>query len=785
MNYRAFLGYSSRPELAREALHRSSGLLTQIGITARSWEDLAIGGQIIISSVLSAIDDSDISIFDVSTLSPNVLYELGYAIGRAKRIWLLIDKSDSDAISRWQRFRLLSGVGYRGWTNSEEIRNMYLVDQPHLAGTTFYDQLIEPSLVDEPRGAAIFYMPMSYDTDASMAVDRRLAVEARQGIRLITADPTESALSPLSWYAQKVNESAATVVHFASERRALASIRNARAALIGGLATGLERPVLMLAEEDYSPPLDYQDRLKHYRSTDQCHEFIDRWLNEQQIRPDERYRARRLQLVTQLRGLRFGEHVAENESDSLSDYFVETAAFDQALKSKLMLFVGRKGSGKTANMLQAAARLQEDARNVVVVIKPAAYDFSALLTLLNHLPGEVKDYSVESLWRFLLQSELARTVISSIEARPVGVPYAEAELQLIRFADEAQFDLRADFAKRFEDAVSYLQGSRVSSAESVSAGRDLLNEALHTNAIRRLRKLLGPVLSGRERVAILIDNLDKAWDRRVDLEPLAHLLLGLLGAVGRVAQDFDREDSWRQRVELSLVVFLRSDIYAYLQRTAREPDKIPTQVLSWSREHLLLRLLEERFLAVRPPGTSPDELWERFFCNTVKGVDTREYLLSRVLPRPRDMVYICNAAVMSAVNDRHERIEESDILAAEMNYSHFAYEALLVENGITVEQLDDVLLEFMASDSILPVSAIKANLGLAGIKGDDVDQVIGRLKAVSFLGVEVDPEKFEYVEGDADSRRLDVLARKYAARAKKDPRCSIHPAYRAYLEIQD
>ena len=195
VTYKAFLGYSSRPELARDALHRASELISQTGITARSWEDLAIGGQIIISTVLSAIDDSDVSIFDVSTLSPNVLYELGYAIGRAQHIWLLIDKSDAAAATRWERFRLLSSVGYRGWTSSEEIRNLYLVDQPHLAESTVYDQLIEPTLVDEPRGAAIFYMPMTYDTDANIAADRRLAIEAGQGIRLITADPNECRLS--------------------------------------------------------------------------------------------------------------------------------------------------------------------------------------------------------------------------------------------------------------------------------------------------------------------------------------------------------------------------------------------------------------------------------------------------------------------------------------------------------------------------------------------------------------------------------------------------------------
>ena len=97
---------------------------------------------------------------------------------------------------------------------------------------------------------------------------------------------------------------------------------------------------------------------------------------------------------------------------------------------------------------------------------------------------------------------------------------------------------------------------------------------------------------------------------------------------------------------------------------------------------------------------------------------------------------MCNAAVMAAVNGRHDIVEEDDILAAEMNYSQFAYEALLVENGITVGQLDSVLLEFMDSDSVLPASAVRANLSLAGVEGEKADYVIARLKAVSFLGVE-------------------------------------------------
>jgi len=130
-------------------------------------------------------------------------------------------------------------------------------------------------------------------------------------------------------------------------------------------------------------------------------------------------------------------------------------------------------------------------------------------------------------------------------------------------------------------------------------------------------------------------------------------------------------------------------------------------------------------------------------------------------------------------------VQEEDILSAEMNYSQFAYEALLVENGITVDQLDYVLLEFMGSDAVLPASTVRANLNLLGIEGDKAGYVIARLKAMSFLGEETAPDKFQYVEGEADSRRLDVLARKYSERVGQEPRYSIHPAYRSYLEIRD
>ncbi len=56
---------------------------------------------------------------------------------------------------------------------------------------------------------------------------------------------------------------------------------------------------------------------------------------------------------------------------------------------------------------------------------------------------------------------------------------------------------------------------------------------------------------------------------------MARFILGLLVARGNLMRDFARQDWWRDKVKLTISIFLRSDIYHYLRMEAREPDKLP------------------------------------------------------------------------------------------------------------------------------------------------------------------------------------------------------------------
>lgn len=97
-----FFGYPSKPEFSRETLERAAdSLRDRFGLDVKTWEDLSIGGRVLIEEITRAIDEAEVSVFDITLLSENVLFELGYAIAADRRIWLLRDTSDERAAERW------------------------------------------------------------------------------------------------------------------------------------------------------------------------------------------------------------------------------------------------------------------------------------------------------------------------------------------------------------------------------------------------------------------------------------------------------------------------------------------------------------------------------------------------------------------------------------------------------------------------------------------------------------------------------------------------------------
>jgi hypothetical protein len=782
-----FFGYPSRPELRAETVEKAArDLELQGALIPVPWTSLKISGRFVIDEITRAISDAEVAVFDLTNLNLNVMFEVGYAIGSDTVIWLTRDTSVTESRRMWERVALLTTVGYTPSTNSQEIVDGIWRDRPWQWSGTIYDQAIREYLQPGPVGG-ILYLPSPHDTNPARAVTRQIERYRRQQkIRVITADPDETAVESLAWYAQQIYQTSAAIVHLTTPLRTDGAIFNARYSLLAGLAVGMGKPLLMLAEADFTSPIDYRDSVATYGSERQAVTALERWLGRNPIAPtavggSSGLPEARPDLSVELRSLRLGEPVAENEADELVNYFLETSAYQDLLTKNTLVFVGRKGTGKTANLLQASEELGTDTRNLVVVIKPSSYELDNLVDLIRDFSerGET-GYLLESLWKYLIYTEIAIAAKNAFIVR-VGLTGEKKVQDFLAYIDERSDIFADDFATRLEAAVNRV--TRDDSAVGLTERRARISEALHAGLLQDLREHLGEVLGGYARIAVLVDNLDKTWQRSTDIEQMSLFLLGLLSSVGRITEEFAKQDRWRRSMSVTLGVFIRSDIYAHVRRIAREPDKIPLARLTWTDGGMLIRVIEERFQAAR--GNTDDqalELWERFFAPTVDGLPTREYLLKTVLPRPRDIIFLCSAAIASAVNRRATRVEAEDFKRGEALYSQNALEALQVENGLSIQELEGVMYEFAGSKPAVGHAQVQAAVVAAGLPAARTSEVVELLTSLSFLGQEVAPGRFEFTFEPDLSLVYDVMARHQGA--SENRRFLIHPAFRAYLEIQ-
>jgi hypothetical protein len=784
-----FFAYPSEPQLAREMLTTAARRLDRVGgLRARCWEDLHVGGRIVIQQILSEIDRTSAGVYDITSLNPNVLFELGYAVGREKHVFPLLDESLADASKRWSDVRILSGIGYTPYKNSDDIFVALMREQPHLREKSIWEEAIAPGLF--PAGIpSLFYVTSLHGDDASGALTRTVRAATAAGIRISTADPRETAVQPLTWYAQQIYDAAAAVIHFESPRKLGADLHNARCALIAGISHGTGRPILMLAAEDYSAPFDYRDLLFVYSTAGECASRAEYWLTRE-LEPTRLYVASvaaeetRRKLSTELRTLRLGEPVAENEAADLEDYFIDTAVYHEVLADTTAVYVGRRGTGKTATMLAAGRSLSDDRRNVVCTITPSDYQIEGLSRLLRtYSERDTRGYVIEAIWKFLLYSEIALAAVRDIKTRPAGLQPNAPEWELNAFLDGPGADLKVDFDVRLERAIARLE--KVPHGGGIEEERGKIVEALHRGHLADLRGLLERALGSNRRVAVLIDNLDRAWDARADLSHLAYLLLGLLSSVPSIIDDLRRGGSRHQSIPISAAVFIRTDIYAQLIATALEPDKLPVRRLLWDDPVRLLEIVEARYAASVGNDAVGGELWRRFFCQDVGGLDVKDYVLARILPRPRDMLVYIRAAIEEAVLRRSPIVDAEHIYKADEVYSQFAFDALKIEDPVLGGRLDDAFIEFAGGPNTWSTTELTELLDRVGLQPDEHSAALNQMRDVSFLGIETSEGDFDFSDDVQAQRRADVMSRRYALENNVETRYQVHSAFRPYLEIPD
>ena len=784
---KAFFAYSSSHPTLRESIQEAVRELNagkQINI--KTWEKCSIGGKFVINAICDAIDEAELFFADLTGLNANVMFELGYAIARDKRIWLIFDETYTEGKKMFNQLKVLTTVGYSPCCNSDDIVSGFYSDKPFAdLENTIFRTAIESNI--KPGGYhKIFHLKSQHENQAAMKVTNLL--DKRLPNKIILDDPRETPVQALTWYGIRVFSCKGLICHFTNPRREGAYLQTAQHALVCGMAYGAGVPLLMLAEGDFLSPIDYREHLKHYNTARDAIAYLEEWLPpvEQSLATEQGITAARpspMRLAIDLRSLSFGESIAESEAERLvGEYFVPTAAYNDALRGTQRVFVGRKGSGKTANLIKLEDELSKRRQNLVCVIKPPTYQMQGIVDLLKRYQRrDVKGYAIETLWKFLLLSEIANTA-DNLENPPVGPIDAVAE-NFFDFVAKNEKIIRADFSTRLETCIQNLERAIVKSDNENSYLP--VSEALHSGILKQLRVELGKFLSKDQQVVILIDNLDKAWEQQNDIEVLSEILWGLLEVAQKLPMELGKQDNRRQSIQLNLAIFLRSDIFYRIRKVSREPDKMPYSLLMWDDPELLCSVIEKRFISSFETPVDSSALWQQYFCPTVNGIPTREYITETILKRPRDIIHFVNEAVTTAINRGHARIEEEDISAAEKQYSQHVFKRVNLENTLTDISLEDVIFGFAGRTVTLPKSEVVEVLKSEGVSEEKIETVINFLHDLTFLGIEAKEDDFVFFNTPEEFRKKQKLAERFALRKGQEERYQIHKAFRAFLETED
>jgi hypothetical protein len=781
---KGFFAYSSEPKYCGETIEEAIIKINESysGITElKSWLSLKIAGKLIISEILKEIDSCDYFCADLTGLNDNVLFELGYAIAKKKLIWIIIDKSNLNSNKRFQELNFFTTIGYSNYSNSSDLIRAFSDEEIFKSDIYLLDSLTSNIRINQGENA-LFYIKSQVDTNYSQDIINQIEF-LKLPYRM--DDPVETKIHPLTWYMEQIFSVPALLVEFSSNYRVGHELHNSKCAFISGLSLGFGLSLLMVSEKPHPTPIDYRELLKKHSDRKECNENIKPFLKEvhndiAQLLVKRRKRISKQKKVSELQKINFGEFIAEHETETLYDLYIETSHYQNLIKSEHNIVIGRKGTGKTATLYYLEQVLENDVRNHICLIKPVNFEIDGLIAIHDNLKDEFeKGYMIEAIWKFLVYTEISKSLYNVISVKPM-YSLTEDEDNFISYVKENSQIILTDFSTRLEQELEKLS---VIVAKSQGEFRIKISEILHQNIIRELRNHIKNNIRNKGKLVVLVDNLDKSWKKNKSLNVLSKYILGLLGVVGRIATEFRGTKNDPVKFTFHMTLFLRSDIFKYIMKSAREPDKIEFTRLLWRDSEILLRMIETRFEQLSSKTVFADELWDKYIVTNVSGMNAKEYIISSIFPRPRDLIYFLTSAKNIAVSRGHEIVEAADIIAAHADYSNWVFKSILVENGITITQIEDFMYNLMGENEILSEERIKELAQTSSINVDskeDLEHFIDNLVSLTVFGREVKESVFEFeYEFDSDIK-LKALANKMETKNYK-----IHNALIPYLEINN
>lgn len=178
----SFLAYPSRPPEVGATINAALEILrTKHGQSdIKSWEQNDIAGRLIIDPILEQIEGASFVFADITRLNFNVTYEIGYAIGKQKRIILLRNNSLRSADELIQKVGIFDTLGYEKYYESKTLSQL-LINKKDRRPLNF-------DVSDFNHASPVYVLLPRYRTDFEVHI---LSKIKKSRIQFRTFDPEE------------------------------------------------------------------------------------------------------------------------------------------------------------------------------------------------------------------------------------------------------------------------------------------------------------------------------------------------------------------------------------------------------------------------------------------------------------------------------------------------------------------------------------------------------------------------------------------------------------------
>ncbi|WP_404302628.1 P-loop ATPase, Sll1717 family [Alicycliphilus denitrificans] len=736
------------------------------------WEFNDVAGNPLISPILEGIESSKFVVADITYLNPNVVYEIGFAIGRSRRCFL-IRHSHTEGDKRVAReVGIFDTLGYDIYDDSDGLAGSLTayVDPKPLAFSTALDRLAPVYVVEPPTKGGV-----------TTVMTSRLK-KARYKYR--SFNPAEDARLSAADAIRQVASSAGILLYFLDGSQETNFIHDTRTLFVAGLAHGMGKPTLILAHGSADIPLDVRDVVKRFGRSEDIIDHIAAFSLEitehlQQADPTP------LKDLTPLQSLQIGDPTAENEMTTLGSYFLRTDQYSKAVRGEVNLVVGRKGAGKTALFIQVRDKTRSDKRNVVLDLKPEGYQLLKLKEdILAHLTQGASHHLVTAFWEYLILLEITYKLLEKDHsAHKFNHEIRDLYLELEQTYKTEGYSVEGDFSERLlalSQRIAQDYAQRFGDTDGTKLSTDQVTQLVYSHDVRHLRRQVSAYLEHKQSVWVLFDNLDKGWSTQ-GVDAVDAMVLRCLIDAGRKVERDMRKDGHI----VHCIAFIRNDVYEHLMRQSADYGKEMRVALDWTDPDMLRELLRLRLMSGLPASSVNvgfDQIWPQLCISHYKGEETSAYIIERSLMRPRNVIKMFAHAKGFAANLAHQKIQESDLEKGIRAYSQDLLVELDHELTDVFPDSRDLLYHFIDAPPQLTEAVLTELIASAGIESSDVQRVIDFLLYYGILGIQDSAEHIHYIFNvNYDLKVLQVRA----ARAKSDAVYVMNPAFRPALGIRD